>query len=400
MDYNENYEDVINSIITKFRQESISDIHISVLKSAIQKYIRRSMFKKCLWSASRLDMFRYVQNGERIRTNFLHRLMIIYLEDVGFCGLHLWELINKLIYENCIVKRKNKDVKKEIQSIRYALSLLCDKNQYKVRACSYLNTFMSNTIDVNKFIEQTIYKNIEPTTELKGETIKDKIAYVKYLYTLNHNDLYKKIEKFYPHSSLLNISKLWYKELKLKEQFLVWNVILCDFIFNEDYKKPKINKYKYELINNYENNWDDQIDKTITFDDYIFDKHTKVKTSNTSVKKTTEYFAETSSIVIPEYPLVDEWFKWIYLKVRGVNAPIPLINEEDEEKEEEYEKENKKLFKVIKRMNLIDVINISLKLNLKMEDIKDMKLINLYNNIVKKYSTQNKISISEILKEY
>lgn len=308
MDYNENYEDVINLIITKFRQESISDIHISVLKSAIQKYIRRSMFKKCLWSASRLDMFRYVQNGERIRTNFLHRLMIIYLEDVGFCGLHLWELINKLIYENCIVKRKNKDVKKEIQSIRYALSLLCDKNQYKVRACSYLN----------KFIEQTIYKNIEPTTELKGETIKDKIAYVKYLYTLNHNDLYKKIEKFYPHSSLLNISKLWYKELKLKEQFLVWNVILCDFIFNEDYKKPKINKYKYELINNYENNWDDQIDKTITFDDYIFDKHTKVKTSNTSVKKTTEYFAETSSIVIPEYPLVDKWFKWIYLKLKYI----------------------------------------------------------------------------------
>lgn len=53
------------------------------MKSGIQKYIRRGITDKALFCAGELDLFKEAPaRGETIRTNFLHRLLIIYLEDV------------------------------------------------------------------------------------------------------------------------------------------------------------------------------------------------------------------------------------------------------------------------------------------------------------------------------
>lgn len=49
--------DIILTIKTKYRNESIDGMHFSVLKSALQKYIRRSIENKALWSACRMDCF-------------------------------------------------------------------------------------------------------------------------------------------------------------------------------------------------------------------------------------------------------------------------------------------------------------------------------------------------------
>ena len=56
-----------------------------VVKSGLQKYIRRSVLEKALYCAAELDLFKEAENtkeAEGIRTNFLHRLMIIFMEDV------------------------------------------------------------------------------------------------------------------------------------------------------------------------------------------------------------------------------------------------------------------------------------------------------------------------------
>jgi len=50
------------------------------------------MTDKALYCAGELDLFKYAEGGrgEGLRMNFLHRLMVIFLEDVGVGGIGLW----------------------------------------------------------------------------------------------------------------------------------------------------------------------------------------------------------------------------------------------------------------------------------------------------------------------
>lgn len=76
------------------------------MKSGVQKYIRRGEYKKALWCANELDLFAYIEDGERIRTNLIHRLMVIYVEDVGIANLGLWKTIDD--YITILLKRREK----------------------------------------------------------------------------------------------------------------------------------------------------------------------------------------------------------------------------------------------------------------------------------------------------
>ena len=66
-------------------EKSKSGLSLSLLKSAIQKYVRRSETEKALQVASELWSFKNATGGERdvkrVMTNIRHRLMIITLED-------------------------------------------------------------------------------------------------------------------------------------------------------------------------------------------------------------------------------------------------------------------------------------------------------------------------------
>ena len=83
-----------NAIVARFRAErSMHGFKLSVLKSALQKYIRRGNNGKAMWCARELFFFRYAPEPDgrkRIQTNFRHRLMIITLEDVGLGAPEIW----------------------------------------------------------------------------------------------------------------------------------------------------------------------------------------------------------------------------------------------------------------------------------------------------------------------
>lgn len=53
-------------------------------------------------------MFKHADKGERIRTNFIHRLMIIFLEDVDPSSISLWPRLDTLIF-NILKERKKPD---------------------------------------------------------------------------------------------------------------------------------------------------------------------------------------------------------------------------------------------------------------------------------------------------
>lgn len=90
--------DVLENVSTVYRQErSASSTALDELKSGLQKYIRRNMVHEAQRCGSELYAFLYVPDGARMVTNFIHRLMIIYLEDVGLAGLSVWCKIDVLI---------------------------------------------------------------------------------------------------------------------------------------------------------------------------------------------------------------------------------------------------------------------------------------------------------------
>lgn len=342
------FEQLVDSIVTKYRVESIQNIHVSVLKSAIQKYIRRSIFDKALWSASRLDLFYYGDDrAEGIRTNFIHRLMIIFLEDVGFCGIQYWKQLDFLLMDICIKNRKNnRNRNDEVKAIRYVIELLCDKKLYKTRACSHLNTVMSASPEVRELIEDTPYTDIfkEKVKKVKmTDSFDTKLKFAYYIYNKFSDKKGKEIQElfdylslYYPNKEIINIGKKWQKELKTKENFLTWCIILTDIVYTSDFNTRTLIDLNKTKFKNEQDNWNDEIDKSIEFDDYVYDKHTKF---NKNVEKTTSYFASVSSIVIPESPLTNKWLKWIYMRVRGVDVEIPTNSEEEESEEEKEEKE-------------------------------------------------------------
>ena len=78
-------------VSVRYRTEkSIGGFNLSVLKSALQKYIRRGETVKALQAVREFHSFSLatddVESGGRlksIRTNYVHRLMVITLEDIG-----------------------------------------------------------------------------------------------------------------------------------------------------------------------------------------------------------------------------------------------------------------------------------------------------------------------------
>lgn len=79
------------------RETSRNGEKLSVLKSGLQKYVRRGETDKAVWCVGELFSFRDApeqDQAKRIETNFYHRMMIIFLEDVGSIGL--WSRIDAL----------------------------------------------------------------------------------------------------------------------------------------------------------------------------------------------------------------------------------------------------------------------------------------------------------------
>lgn len=77
-------------VITTFRQESVNNVHLSVLKSALQKSIRRSDWDVGLTALGYLSAFDdETAAGKRIRTNVTNRLIVCMAEEISINDWHL-----------------------------------------------------------------------------------------------------------------------------------------------------------------------------------------------------------------------------------------------------------------------------------------------------------------------
>ena len=78
---------------------TINGYSFDVTKSAMQKYARRGMPVECMYSMVEMYFFKWIPSGKGSFTNFVNRIRVILLEDVGVASPHAIPLANNLIKE-------------------------------------------------------------------------------------------------------------------------------------------------------------------------------------------------------------------------------------------------------------------------------------------------------------
>ncbi len=307
-------------MIAKFRSEKSEKGHsLDELKSALQKGIRRSNVRLALYAATELYNFKKLidsdpRNVKRIQTNFIHRLMIIFLEDVGIGNYDAWEFVDRMIFQ--MLNNRDFDVK-----ILYKLVItLC--GSIKTRSCSHIGSLSElNTED------KWFYKHFyicETIDSLQGDGITGLTSAVRDKDTINAILHLKSLLKHKKNKEIINtifnildtggnvhIIKRWWKELRnVKEQDLVLILPLIYKLYGSDktYKCTKIPKIDIHK----------KYDK---FPDYVYDKHVK-----RSINRTNNYFVNVSSIVQPESKIVPGVYKHIYKWIRLGKQKIHPLN--------------------------------------------------------------------------
>jgi hypothetical protein len=128
-----------NHLSTTYRKQvTWNGFAADVMKSGLQKYIRRGIIDKALYCAAELDLFKeapQAKEGEGIRTNFLHRLMIIFMEDVENLSLfdEIYTKIKHLFNER---EKGDRSKEKEQQWIHEVVIRMSQST--KARVCSHI----------------------------------------------------------------------------------------------------------------------------------------------------------------------------------------------------------------------------------------------------------------------
>jgi hypothetical protein len=319
-----------------------------VMKSALQKYIRRGILDKALYSAGELDLFKEAKEdrAEAIRSNFIHRLMIIYMEDVENITLlpELETLFTNVLEERKKVSRNTLQEEKWISRIVYLLTL-----SPKARICSHIRSIFSVKYRpvLSKYPSlQNLVAGIDTSGDkysLLRDSLKSKsITSIYYAFQIDSSNekignrkavwfIFDQLEQYYSYTAIF---RKWYKnELSnVKEGFLCWLTPMLVYLGVIKGTTPEETPYL--------ENWDrNRRGEVIEIEDFVVDRHTK-KGRNKGVVE----FAEKGALVENEASFVNPIWKAFYEDTKRYEEGLPLkgykINRmEVEESDEEEKKE-------------------------------------------------------------
>ncbi len=335
-------------VITTFRKErSLNGYSLDVLKSAIQKYTRRCNFDKLLWSIFEYDTFLVQELNRdviRIRTNLYHRMLIIFLEDIGSCGIYYTMQMKNILdtLENCRSFTESGDINtytyskyKQYEIFEYIKWAWICANTKKSRESDHYNVYYTRLQD---HVIPDNLNHILDITIMESEKVQEYCnQFVANLKLRNINSLYwaykivnQKLSKTYfnkkkpeylvfwlikyvtvnwEYSEFLQIYMEWFNILKNNpESFLCWvNLIISYCKQNSQTDNLELSQDKIdELYLKYTDNY---LKAKIQFEEYIYDMHTYIgKTAGKSYK----YFANVSSCVENEDSSVDPNIKKLY----------------------------------------------------------------------------------------
>ena len=347
-----------SGIVTEFhRERSLNGHSLDVLKSAIQKYTRRSKFDMLLWSLFEFDTLlcgEFSKNTVRIRTNLYHRMLIIYLEDVGPPGIIYSEYMNNLFTilassrnytETCDMTSSMYSTYKQYEIEQYIKWAWICSNAVKSRESDWYNIYYTR---INQR-QPELLKCPQLSEDLKKETSTTVLWCEQLLANLNLKNInamywaYKIVQskingtyfkKKKPEylvfwiiskctSEHLDTYMKWFECLKLNSEcFLCWSNLIISHCKTTDHceantrehelSEHEIQQYiKQYIEHNSQILQDSNPSRTVKFDEYVYDMHTyigKIK------KRSYKYFAEVSSIVTNEDINIDIDVKNAYIQ--------------------------------------------------------------------------------------
>ena len=292
--------------VTKYRTTiTINKVDLQLLKSCLQKYIRRNMTHKAIWCGIEWGLLRCDPKAESrdlksVITNLRNRLRIIYMEDISIANIDLLETINNDI--NILDYSKNSE---GVDMDKVIVNIISNMSQsYHTRVCSYVNSiykiyknkiFLKKQLDYISFFPnvKSLYEHIDKHTHISLKenllnTLREKnpvcFYYAQELnFSENEKGKYGKNNEVFPiikkviedkYKIYLNICEIWYNEIKNSEAFLAYFIPMLLICF------PVKENGKLSDYFDYTPNWRNFVmynieESVIKFEEYTMDMHTK-----------------------------------------------------------------------------------------------------------------------------
>lgn len=340
-----------SKLSTRFRYEtSFRGYAWDELKSALQKYVRRGNLDKALYFYLETESFGFphleiepkMNRGEGLRTNMLHRLMIIYLEDIGPANFNLWSTMDKNIFKMIKLReerKKNPEIFEKNRKLEINIGAGIIKNMVESqhsRQLSHINTCICN-IDFLTKPNEDLIKEIKQYTHPEAaknfiKSLQDKsftaFYFMKKIYNrTSPGKFYRSthpifyiihlVSKYLP-EDIIEIAVRWAKEIK-DENFLI-PLLLLSKILNifTDGPSPSETLVRdgpspHETLVDGEINFSDFLLKSKKeLDGYVIDKHTK---RGIKMGKTKKDWIKEGSVVNNEWREQDKSLKTEYEKI-------------------------------------------------------------------------------------
>ncbi len=343
---------------------------LDVAKSALQKYVRRGVLPKALFALFEMDLFAFLRDprSEGIRSNMIHRLMVMYMEDIGVANADIWPAISSDIFAALEARERRRgwqdiadDAFKiqrniEVEALVRVVYTMC--RSVHGRECSYYRYAFVTYPSLKKpgllpDVDLEIAKRFRATvryTGLNTESSDVINAAMQFLGALEANSpaclywgnciselktqkhmgstkpaflIFNLIKSYLAQKVLdegrrlylterVDVAIKWFKELSpLKEDFLCW-FLPCLLIIRlnttgitPNTVQPTDVKKLLPIIRR------NILSRDIELDDYVLDMHTK---TGRRMGKDSEFFATVSSVVENEDPKVYQPYKDAYLK--------------------------------------------------------------------------------------
>jgi len=359
-----------------YRQDlSVNGIRLDVLKSGIQKYIRRNVFVKGMWCAVELDLFTYStdKRARGIRTNFIHRLMINYLEEIAIANPRLWFRISGWIDTLFEARNERVGLTLKDEKFREVRRIECDAvcnlmrcmcESPHIRSLSHLRTifyYVQGDKNLQKFIKRyhpkiaNIIRN-SPKGEpkyifpLKGKEVKTAVlrgdvnnfvlcvedenimaVYWAFKIVMGNKgkvethlrcrkpeylifDILLRMARRNEDAEMvdyLEIGIKWFKEINTKEDFMCWLMPLMLMIGMGDFELDDLNN---RVCGCSEEGWIKRYgvnlsNEVIEIDDYVLDMHTR---EGKGRGMGGVEFALEGSYVVNESGVIDDELRRVY----------------------------------------------------------------------------------------
>lgn len=289
---------------------SHNGVSIDVLKSGVQKYIRRGIFEKAIWCAMELDMFHELLHAQpttglkALSTNILNRLIITSVEDVGIGNPYLPIVMQDLI-DVYMASRMDPSMNKErmnaVYDMVYIMSHSMKSRELSHIKCVYHEVPSSLTVD-------------DPEEAFIRDYDEGRDDCFRWFLALHYGS--KRTARVLHHvmakedgiiRRTMDILHTWYRKYSFKEHVLFGMQIILLGLRRMDEPEPIIVPHRRDMPNN-------KVDPPITIDPYIIDVHTREgKRRGMSKSK----FVIEGAMVNNEHPITNQEYKKIYMTYRS-----------------------------------------------------------------------------------